>query len=66
MTYDRTFNGTLHSKDRHYLDGLWRNLGVEPLDERASIIEAHLVRMVLADQFARVQELRRTLEGQPA
>jgi hypothetical protein len=56
--FDRCFGGSLSSAGRHYLDGLWRQLGVDPLRDEVSVIEAHLVRATLASHKADIDQMR--------
>lgn len=60
---NRDFSGVLHSNERNYLDRLWRNLGVDPLDQRVEMIEARLVRATLAYQAEVSRELQAKFLG---
>jgi len=55
---NRDYDGLLHSNERLYLDKLWQGLGVDPLDDRAHVLELRLIRAVFAHQL----ELHRELE----
>lgn len=63
MTHDRCFNGILHSAERLKLDALWKELGVDLMDERAALIEARLIVATLREQRDTQVELERRYQA---
>lgn len=60
--FTRDFSGTLHSAERLYLDHLWQNLGVDPLDERVHQIEGRLIAAALRDISEQFRVIRKAHE----
>lgn len=60
---DRCHADYLTSAERLFLDGLWKELGIDPVDERVERIEKRIVRAVLTTQLAVSRELQ---EAQPS
>lgn len=61
--HDRCWGGSLHSKERMFIDHLWQKLGVNPQHEVAALIEGRLIFAALRDYTDRLAELRRAAEG---
>jgi hypothetical protein len=56
------------SNERNYIDGLWRALKIDPRDERAQLLELHVIRASVRELGAGLEDVRAvyTPEGRAA
>lgn len=61
---DRDFDGVLHSFQRNQIDGLWKQLGIDPLDDRAHFIESTLILAVFKHIFETKDSMKREWDAE--
>ena len=59
---NRDFGSILHSAERLYLDKLWQQLGINPLDERVEELEGRLIRASLKHITEGFREMEKAYE----